>query len=55
MLKKTKKKMNFISAGKASSFPHSETKDELNKSKAPWIHIHEYSKRVVFKYEISKS
>lgn len=50
-----KKKLNFISAGKASSFPHSETKDELNKSKAPWIHIHEYSKRVVFKYDVSKS
>ena len=50
-----KKKLNFISAGKASSFPHSETKDELNKSKAPWIHIHEYSKPVVFEYDVSKS
>ena len=54
-LNKPKKKMNFISAGKASSFPHSETKDELNKSKAPWIHIHEYSKPVVFEYDVSKS
>lgn len=50
-----KKKLNFISAGKTSSHPHSETKDVLNKSKAPWIWIHEDSKRVVFKYDVSES
>lgn len=54
-LNKPKKKMNFISAGKASSFPHSETLYELNKSKAPWIWIHEDSKRVVFEYDVSES
>ena len=50
-----KKKLNFISAGKTSSHPHSETKDVLNKSKAPWIHIHEDSEPVVFEYDVSES
>lgn len=50
-----KKKLNFISAGKTSSHPHSETKDVLNKSKAPWIWISEDSEPVVFKYEVSES
>lgn len=49
-------KLNFISAKrKDRHHPHRETLDELDKSKAPWIHIHEYSKRVVFKYKVSES
>ena len=49
-------KLNFISAGKEDKkHPHSKTIDELDKCKAPWIHIHEDSKRVVFKYEVSES
>ncbi len=47
-------KFNFISAGKSNRFrhPHNWTLNELNESCVPWVWIHEFSKSLLFEYDV---